>query len=292
MKVGFVGLGIMGRPMAMNLLKGGHTLAVWARRAESMKPLTDAGAHRCGSPEDVARQSEAVFTMVSDTPDVEAVILGPDGIIHGAAAGTVVVDMSTISAAATRDIAQQLRSSGVEMLDAPVSGGEAGAVAGTLSIMVGGPAEVFERMQQLLACMGKNIVHIGDNGAGQVAKSCNQIVAAVTLEAVAEALTLARRNGVDPVRAREALLGGYAWSKVLEVHGKRMLERDFKPGFKSRLHRKDLRIVTDIAAGLDLFLPQTELVAGHLAALAGLDGGEQDSAALVRVLERMAGEER
>jgi 2-hydroxy-3-oxopropionate reductase len=292
MKVGFVGLGIMGRPMALNVMKAGHAMTVWARRAESMKPLLDAGAKGGKSPAAVAAQSEVVFTMVSDTPDVEEMILGPQGIVHGANPGTVVVDMSTISPVATREMAIKLMERGVEMLDAPVSGGDVGAIAGTLSIMVGGKAGIFDKVKPLFECMGKNIVLIGGNGAGQVAKACNQIVAAVALEGVAEALTLARRNGVDAAKVREALLGGFAWSKVLEVHGRRMLERDFKPGFKAALHRKDLRIVTDTAAHFGLTLPQSALIAQNLNALVGLGYGEDDSAGVVRVIERMAGEVR
>lgn len=292
MKVGFVGLGIMGAPMALNVMKAGHQMTVWARRAESMKPLLERGANGGKSPAAVAAQSEIVFTMVSDTPDVEEVVLGPHGIVHGARPGTVVVDMSTISPVATRAMAARLREQGVEMLDAPVSGGDVGAIAGTLSIMVGGKPEVFERVQPLFECMGRNIVRIGDNGAGQVAKACNQIVAAVALEGVAEALTLARRNGADPAKVRDALLGGFAWSKVLEVHGRRMLERDFRPGFKAKLHRKDLKIVTDTAAHFGLTLPQSALIAQHLNALVGLGYGEDDSAGVVRVVERMAGEIR
>jgi 2-hydroxy-3-oxopropionate reductase len=219
-------------------------------------------------------------------------ILGPHGIIHGAKPGTVVVDMSTISPVATREMAAKLASEEIEMLDAPVSGGDVGAMAGTLSIMVGGKPEVFERVKPLFECMGRNIVLIGTNGAGQVAKACNQIVAAVALEAVAEALTLARRNGVDAAKVREALLGGFAWSKVLEVHGGRMLSRDFKPGFKAKLHRKDLKIVTDTAAHYGLALPQSALIAQHLNALLGIGYGEDDSAGVVRVIERMAGEIR
>jgi 2-hydroxy-3-oxopropionate reductase len=292
MKVGFVGLGIMGRPMALNVMKAGHAMTVWARRAESMKPLLDAGAKGGKSPAAVAAQSEVVFTMVSDTPDVEEMILGPQGIVHGANPGTVVVDMSTISPVATREMAKKLMERGVEMLDAPVSGGDVGAIAGTLSIMVGGKAGIFDKVKPLFECMGKNIVLIGSNGAGQVAKACNQIVAAVALEGVAEALTLARRNGVDAAKVREALLGGFAWSKVLEVHGRRMLERDFKPGFKAALHRKDLRIVTDTAAHFGLTLPQSALIAQNLNALVGLGYGEDDSAGVVRVIERMAGEVR
>jgi 2-hydroxy-3-oxopropionate reductase len=287
--LGFVGLGIMGRPMALHLLKGGHAMRVYARRPQSMTPLTDAGATACATPAEVARGAEVVFTMVSDTPDVEEVVLGPGGIIEGAAAGCVVVDMSTISPVATRAMAAKLADKGIEMLDAPVSGGDIGAINATLSIMAGGKPEVFARVLPLFELMGKNIVHIGANGAGQVAKACNQIVGAVTLEAVAEAMTLARKNCVDPARVRDALLGGFAWSRVLEVHGGRMLSRNFEPGFKARLHRKDLRIVVDTAAQLDIALPQSALIAQHLNALVGMGCGEEDSAAVVKVIERLSG---
>ena len=292
MKVGFVGLGIMGRPQALNIRKAGYELAVWARRRESMQPLLDAGAVGCASPKEAAAASDVTFVMVADTPDVGQVILGPNGIIEGAKPGSVVVDMSTISPVVTREIAKELAGKNIEMLDAPVSGGDIGAINGTLSIMVGGKPGVFARVKPLFECMGKNIVHIGANGAGQVAKACNQIIAADTLEAVAEALTLARRNGADPARVREAMLGGFAWSKVLEVHGRRIVERDFKPGFKARLHRKDLKIVTDTAAHLGLALPQASLVASHLNALVGMGLGDEDSAAVVKVIERAAGELR
>ena len=288
MQIGFVGLGIMGRPQALNLLKGGHRLAVYARRAESMKPLADAGATACATPAEVARLSDVTFTMVSDTADVEQVILGKGGVIEGVKSGAVVVDMSTISPSATRAMAKRLAEAGAEMLDAPVSGGEGGAIAGTLSIMVGGKQEVFDRVKPLFECMGKNIVRIGDNGAGQVAKACNQIVVAVTIEAVSEAIALARRLGVDAGKVREALMGGFAGSRVMEVHGKRMLDNDFKPGFKVRLHQKDLRIVLDAAHEAGLSLPGTALAAQNLNALMGSGDGEIDSSAIIKVLERMA----
>jgi len=289
LNLGFVGLGIMGRPMALNLIKGGHALRVHGRRPESMLPLEQAGAMACASAADAARGAQVTFTMVSDTPDVEQVVLGPGGVAEGAQPGSVVVDMSTISPVATRSMAQRLTDRGVEMLDAPVSGGEMGAVSGTLSIMVGGKPEVFAHVKPLFECMGKNIVLIGANGAGQVAKACNQIVGAVVLEAVAEALTLARKNGVDPGKVREALLGGFAWSRVLEVHGRRIVERDFKPGFKAKLHRKDLRIVTETAAQLGIGLPQSALIAQHLNALVGIGCGEEDSAAVAKVIEMLSG---
>lgn len=288
MNLGFIGLGIMGRPMALNLHKAGHTLAVHGRRAETMQPLADAGAKRCASPAEVAAQADIIFVMVSDTPDVEQVILGENGVIHRARRGAVVVDMSTISPNATRRMAGELAQRGVEMLDAPVSGGEVGAVNATLSIMVGGKPAVFEKVLPLFQALGKNIVHVGDNGAGQVAKACNQIVVALTIEAVGEALTFARKNGVDAAKVRAALMGGFAGSKILEVHGQRMLDNDFKPGFKVKLHQKDLRIVMEDAGKLGLGLPGAALVAQHLNALIGSGDGELDSSAIVKAVERLS----
>lgn len=287
--IAFIGLGIMGTPMALNLLKAGHRLRVHARREAAMQPLAQAGSTACASPADAARGSQVIFTMVSDTPDVQQVVLGEHGVIHGAAPGAIVVDMSTISPVATREMAAILARRGIEMLDAPVSGGDIGAVNGTLSIMAGGKPEIFARVRPLFEVMGKNIVHIGPHGAGQVAKGCNQILAGVTIQAVAEALTLARKNDVDPGKVREALLGGFAHSRVLEVHGQRMLERDFRPGFKARLHRKDLRIVMETAAQVNVCLQQAGLAAQHLNALVGRGLGEEDSSALVKVIERASG---
>jgi 2-hydroxy-3-oxopropionate reductase len=289
MKLGFIGLGIMGRPMALNLRRAGHALWVYGRRAETMKPLTEAGATACASPQEVAANADVSFIIVSDTPDVEQVILGDQGVIHGARPGAVVVDMSTISPAATRVFAGKLAQRGVEMLDAPVSGGELGAVNASLSIMVGGKAKTFEKVKPLFEAMGKNIVHVGDHGAGQVAKACNQIVVSLTIEGVSEALTFARRNGVDAAKVRTALMGGSAGSKILEAHGKRILDNDFKPGFTVKLHQKDLRIVIEDAHKLGIGLPGTALVAQHLNALMGSGDGELDSAAIVKVVERMSG---
>lgn len=287
--IGFIGPGIMGRPMALNLIKGGHKLWVYARRAEVLPPLVVAGATVCNSAAEVAAHADVIFTIVSDTPDVEAVIFGEHGIVHKAKRGTVIVDMSTISPTATKDFAQRLAALGMDMLDAPVSGGETGAINGTLSIMAGGKTSVFEKIKPLFECMGKNIVHVGDNGAGQVAKACNQIVVAVTIEAVAEALTFARKNGADPAKVREALLGGFAGSKILEVHGKRMLDHDFKPGFKVGLHQKDMRIVMETAHQLGVALPAAAMVTQHLNALMGSGDADLDSAAVVKVIERMSG---
>jgi 2-hydroxy-3-oxopropionate reductase len=287
--VGFIGPGIMGGPMALNLIKGGHKLWVYARRAEAAHKLVAAGAVACASPAEVARHADVIFTIVSDTPDVESVIFGESGIAKNVRSGSVIVDMSTISPTATKVFAERLAKQGVAMLDAPVSGGETGAINGTLSIMVGGKAGVFERVKPLFECMGKNIVHIGDNGAGQVAKACNQIVVAVTIEAVAEALTFARKNGADPAKVREALMGGFAGSKIMEVHGKRMLDNDFKPGFKVGLHQKDMRIVMETAHQLGVALPAAALVTQHLNALMGTGCTDLDSAAVVKVIERMSG---
>jgi 2-hydroxy-3-oxopropionate reductase len=288
-KVGFIGLGIMGRPMALNLKRAGFDLAVHARRPESMAPLAEAGAETCVTSAEVARRSDVIFTMVSDTADVEQVILGPRGVIEGVRKGSVVVDMSTISASATRAIGGRLSALGVEMLDAPVSGGDVGAINGTLSIMVGGNAEAFERVRPLFEVMGKNIVHVGGNGAGQVCKSCNQIVVGATIAGVAEAMLLARASDVDPARVREALLGGFAGSRILEIHGQRMIDEVFVPGFKARLHQKDMRIVAEAAHELGLALPSAAMVAQYLNALVGRGLGEEDSAAIYKVIAAMNG---
>lgn len=291
--IGFIGPGIMGGPMALNLMKGGHKLWVYARRPDAMKTLVAAGATACASAAEVGQHADVIFLIVSDTPDVESVIFGEHGIAPGiikaARSGSVIVDMSTISPTATKVFAGRLAKQGVDMLDAPVSGGETGAINGTLSIMVGGKTNVFERVKPLFECMGKNIVHIGDNGAGQVAKACNQIVVAVTIEAVAEALTFARKNGADPAKVRDALMGGFAGSKIMEVHGKRMLDNDFKPGFKVGLHQKDMRIVMETAHQLGVALPAAALVTQHLNALMGTGDTDLDSAAVVKVVERMSG---
>ncbi|CRI65575.1 2-hydroxy-3-oxopropionate reductase [Thiocapsa sp. KS1] len=288
--VGFIGLGIMGRPMALNLIKAGYDLVVHARRPESMAPLAEAGARTASSPAEVARDASIVFTMVSDTPDVEEVILGPEGVIQGVRPGAVVVDMSTISPSSTRMMAERLRAAGAAMLDAPVSGGEAGAKAGTLSIMVGGEPAAFARVRPLFEAMGGNIVHVGPSGAGQVCKSCNQIVVGATIAGVSEAVLLAQASGVDPRKVREALLGGFAGSRILEVHGLRMIEGDYTPGFKSRLHRKDMRIVLESAQELGISLTTAALVAEWLDLLVERGLGEEDSAAIFEVIRGAVGE--
>lgn len=287
LKTGFIGLGIMGRPQALNIIKAGYPMSVYARRPESLQPLLQAGAQACDSPKAVAQQSDVLFTMVSDTPDVQQVLLGDEGVIAGARPGLIVVDMTTISPAATRRMAQQLAARGVEMLDAPVSGGEAGAIKGTLAIMVGGKAAIFDKVKPLLDCMGKSIVHIGESGAGQVAKACNQIALAVSRVAVTEALLFARKNGVDAAKVLDALMGGLAGSPIMQVQGKRILENDFKPGFKARLQQKDMRIALEMAHEVGIALPATALATQYLNSLIGSQRGDLDSAAIAQVIERL-----
>jgi 2-hydroxy-3-oxopropionate reductase len=289
MQLGYIGLGIMGRPVTLNLLRAGYRVAVWARRPESLEPLMEAGAEPCVSPREVAERAEVIFTNLSDTADVEAVVLGPQGVIGGIRPGSILVDMSTISSSATRAMAERLRERGAEMLDAPVSGGEKGAIAGTLAIMVGGTAKAFARVRPLFEVIGANIVHCGGSGAGQVTKACNQVVIAQTLVGVAEAFVLARSAGVDPARVREALLGGFANSRVLETHGLRMLEGQFQPGFKARLHQKDMRVVLETAHELGIALPGAALVTQYVNAAVGAGLGEQDSSVIYRILERLSG---
>lgn len=284
LSIGFIGPGIMGRPMALNLLKYGHSVRAYARRPEALRSLVEAGATACNTPAEAATGVDVVIIMVSDTPDVEQVLFDENGVIHGAKRGCIVVDMSTISPVATRSFAKRLEPSGIEMLDAPVSGGEIGAINGTLSIMAGGKPEVFNKVRPVLECLGQSIVLIGGNGAGQVAKACNQIVAGITIEAVAEAITFAQRNGVDAAKVRTALLGGFAGSKILEVHGQRMLDLDFKPGFKVALHHKDMRIVMETARQLDLAIPAAELVTKHLNMLMEHGDAELDSSVIYTVV--------
>lgn len=285
-KLGFIGLGIMGLPMAINLRRGGFSVAAWNRSAIKGQALAELGGKICASPKEVAENADIIFTCVSDTPDVEHVIFGAGGIIEGAKAGSVVVDMSTISPDATRDFAKKLAAKNIAMLDAPVSGGETGAIAGTLSVMCGGKPEVFARVKPYFEKMGKNIVHVGDHGAGQVAKACNQVVIAVSIEAVAEAMLLAEKCGVDGAKVREALLGGFAGSKVLDIHGNRMLTNNYAPGFKAQLHRKDMGIVMDTAAKAGVALPAATLATLNLDAVIKNGDGELDSSAIFKVLKK------
>ncbi|KAB2935063.1 MAG: 2-hydroxy-3-oxopropionate reductase [Rhodocyclaceae bacterium] len=288
MKVGFIGLGAMGRPMALHLLEAGHELSVYARRAEAAQPLVDVGATRRATPAEVAVASEVVFTMVTTGADVEAVALGEGGILHGARPGTVLVDMGTIPPGTARRIAAALAARGIEAIDAPVSGGETGAQNATLAIMAGGKAEVLARVRPLLEKLGKTIVHVGPNGAGQVAKACNQMIMVSCIEAVAEAMLLAEKSGADPEKVRQALAGGSAGSRVLEVFGARMTARDFAAGVEARLHHKDFGILLDEAVTLGAPLPIAAQVWQQLNALMARGWGREDTSSLLRVLEQEA----
>ena len=287
--LGFIGLGAMGQPMALNLRRAGHPLRVYARNRDRAAPLLAAGAELAVTPADLAQTAEVVFINVADDAAVDSVLFAADGLAAVCRPGLLLVDMGTTSPTATRRFAARLAGSGVEWLDAPVSGGEAGARAGTLSIMVGGSEAAFARALPLFQVLGRNIVHVGENGAGQVAKACNQIALSATLLGVAEALTFARKQGVDPAKVRAALLGGFASSRILEHHGQRMLQRDFAPGFRARLHQKDLGIVLDEAREHNLALPTSALAAQWLNALVAAGNGELDSAALVTIVEALAG---
>ena len=289
LKLGFIGLGAMGRPMALNLIKAGYAMTVYARRAQAMAPLVEAGALTAASPAEVARVSDVVFSLVTASADSEEVALGATGIAAGARAGAVVVDMATISPLVTRRIAQALAAHGIEHIDAPVSGGPAGAQAATLSIMAGGKPEVFERVTPLFACLGKTILHMGGHGAGQVTKACNQLALTITAQAAAEALSLARSCGLDPARVHEALMGGVAASRVLELFGKRMVSRDFGTGIDTRLYHKDLGIVLELAQEAGLPLPAGTVVKQQINALMGAGEGGADFSVLIRALERSMG---
>lgn len=284
-RIGFIGLGVMGRPMARNLVEAGFDVVVHSRSAGPVDELVAAGAERAGSPADLAGAVDVVITMLPDTPDVEAVLFGDHGVAQGIRAGSLVIDMSTIRPTAARDAGRALAERDVGMLDAPVSGGERGAIDGTLSIMVGGPIDLFERALPILRVLGQNVTRVGDAGAGQIAKACNQLIVGATIEAVGEALVLAARAGVDPELVREALMGGFAGSKILEVHGRRMLEGDYVPGFRAELHRKDARIVTETAAELGSPIPSFAVVAAAFDALVEAGHGDLDHSALVTLLE-------
>ena len=291
-RVGFIGLGLMGRPMAGHVLAKGYPLTVHSRSQGPVDALVAAGARRAGSPADVARQSDIVITMLPDTPDVERVVAGQQGVLEGLAPGSLVVDMSSISPVATRALAARVAASGSAMLDAPVSGGEIGARSASLSIMVGGSPEAFARARPVLACMGnpERIVHIGgEPGSGQICKVCNQVAIAGALAGVGEALALARKAGVDAAAVRQALLGGFAASRVLEVHGERILTGNYVPGFRSKLYAKDMRIAQEAAAAYGVAMPAAALVAQLVNALAGSGGADLDYSAVGRVIADMAG---
>jgi len=285
MRVGVIGLGVMGTPMARNLLKSGHEVTVFARRADAMAPLAAAGARTSASPAEAAAVSDVTITMVLDTRAVESVVLGPGGIIEGARSGSIVVDHSTIEPEGARRVAATLQSRGIEMLDAPVSGGAAVAEAGTLSIMVGGTEAALERVRPILACYVKTIVHIGPSGAGQVAKACNQICTIVNTLGAAEAMLLAERAGVDPAKVKDVLMTGFGASRMLEVQAPKMIARNFEAKVESRLHHKDIQIVLDMARALGLDLPGSAAAARVIAALQARGGATRDTAAVFEVLD-------
>lgn len=287
MKIGFIGLGIMGRPMALNLKQAGHELIVPER-----KSLTDeirSAAEIVADAKSVAAKSEVVILMVPDTPDVAAVLFGENGLASGLKRGTLVIDMSSISPIETKAFAARINAQGCDYLDAPVSGGEVGAKQATLTIMVGGPAAAFDRAKPLFETMGKNITHVGTaNGDGQTCKVANQIIVALNIQAVAEALVFAAKAGADPAKVRQALMGGFASSRVLDVHAERMLKRTFDPGFRIRLHQKDLALALAAARELSLALPNTATAQQMFSSCAAWGGAEQDHSALVRAIEGLA----
>lgn len=287
-RIGFIGLGIMGKPMAGNLLAAGYPLTVYSRSSGPVDELVAAGAMAAGSPREVAESSDVVITMLPDSPDVEAVVLGADGVAQGMRDGALYIDMSTIAPAVSRRIAAVLSERGVEAVDGPVSGGEPAARDGALSIMAGGSEEAVERARPIFDVLGKATTHIGDAGAGQVAKAANQVVVGLTIQAVSEALILARKAGVDPARVREALLGGFAQSRILDLHGQRMLDGAFDPGFKLGLHRKDLGIALQLGREEHVPLFATAQAAELMDALLAQGAGDRDHSALFTLYEQLA----
>lgn len=287
MNVGFVGLGIMGKPMAGHLIKGGHTLLLYSR-SRVPQELTAAGGKACGSAKEAAQKADVVITMVPDTQDVEKALFGKDGVAEGLSAGKIVVDMSSISPIATKDFAARVRKLGADYVDAPVSGGEVGATNASLTIMVGASERTFEKVKPLFELMGKNITLVGEVGAGQVCKVANQIIVALNIEAVGEALLLASKAGVDPSKVRQALMGGFASSRVLEVHGERMIKRTFDPGFRIELHQKDLNLALSSARAFGMSLPNTATAQELFNACQGMGGGKWDHSAMVKALEALA----
>jgi 2-hydroxy-3-oxopropionate reductase len=289
-KVGFIGLGIMGKPMAANLAKGGHTLFVTSRSGVPQE-LTGAGLTACASAKEVAQKADIIITMVPDTPDVEKVLFGANGVAEGLSAGKIVVDMSSISPIETKAFAKRINDLKCEYVDAPVSGGEVGAKNASLTIMVGASDATFEKVKPLFELMGKNITLVGPNGAGQTTKVANQIIVALNIEAVAEALLFASKAGADPAKVRQALMGGFASSRVLEVHGERMIKRTFDPGFRIELHQKDLSLALSNARAMGVSLPNTATAQELFNACRAHGGAKWDHSAMVRALEGMANHE-
>ena len=285
--IGFIGLGIMGAPMAGHLLKGGHTVFTYTHGA-TPTALVDAGARTCASGAEVAHNADIIITMVPDTPHVEDALFNPEGVAAGLSKGKIVVDMSSISPVATKDFARRINALGCEYLDAPVSGGEVGAKAASLTIMVGGSEAAFDKVRPIFELMGKNITLVGGNGDGQITKVANQIIVALNIEAVGEALLLAAKAGADPAKVRQALMGGFANSRILEVHGERMVKRTFDPGFRIELHQKDLNLALTTARQLGVSLPNTATAQELFNACSAHGGAKWDHSGMVRALEKMA----
>jgi 2-hydroxy-3-oxopropionate reductase len=286
--IGFIGLGIMGKPMGRNLMKAGYPLVVHNRSRAAVDELSKEGAQPAASSKEVAARSEVLITMLPDSPDVELVYLGEQGVFAGAKSGMLLIDMSSISPIVARKLAADAQKRGMDILDAPVSGGEAGAIGATLSIMIGGKAAAVERGMPIFQALGKNIVHVGDAGAGQVTKAANQMVVGTTIAIVSEALVLATKAGVDPAKVRQALLGGFAQSKILEAHGQKMLDRNFKPGFRIRLHEKDMKIALATGSEYGVPLIVTGQVAQMMTAMKSMGNGDLDHSGLVKFVEELA----
>jgi 2-hydroxy-3-oxopropionate reductase len=288
--IGFIGLGIMGKPMARNLIRAGYSLVIHNRSRGAVDELSREGARVAATSAEVAQQSDLLITMLPDSPEVELVYCGEQGVFSGVKQGMLLIDMSSISPVVARKLAGEAEKRGCDMLDAPVSGGEAGAISASLSIMIGGKASAVDAAMPIFQALGKNIVHVGDAGAGQVTKAANQMVVGTTIAIVGEALVLAAKAGVDPAKVRQALLGGFAQSKILEAHGQKMLERNFKPGFRIRLHEKDMKIA--LAAGSEYGVPLmvTGVVGQMMTAMKGMGEGDLDHSALVKLVEKMANE--
>jgi 2-hydroxy-3-oxopropionate reductase len=287
-KIGFIGIGIMGKPMTLNLLKAGFPVTVYDIQSEAMEEVLKAGAQKGGSPKTVAEKSDVVITMLPDSSEVKAVALGEGGLVESMRPGALYIDMSTIAPETSIRLYGLFSKKGVNALYAPVSGGEVGAKAGTLSIMVGGKREAFDRAVPIFQVMGKNIIHIGKEGSGQVTKAANQIIVGMTIQAVAEAMTLARKAGVDLKKVREALLGGFAQSRILDLHGQRIIDGNYQPGFKIKLHRKDMNIVLETGRTLAVPLPGSAMVAAQMDALLAQGQGEMDHSALALLLQKQA----
>ena len=289
-KIAFIGLGIMGKPMAKHLIKAGHPLYVLSSSGAASE-MESLGAILLNTPAECAAEADIVITMLPDSPEVESVVLGDEGVLSGLKRGGLFIDMSTIAPSASIKVYERFQENGVDALDAPVSGGQGGAEAATLSIMVGGEEPAFRRALPVLEKMGKNIVHIGGAGAGQITKACNQIIVGVTIQAVAEALTLAKKSGVDITKVRAALLGGFASSKILDVHGQRIIDGNYNPGFKMKLHRKDMNIALQTGRDASVPLPAAALVATQMDAILAQGKGELDHSALAWFLQSISGED-